>query len=157
MSTLDHILSREFIRLTQELEMLENSIKSLPCGYISQKRIGKKIYYYRQWREGKILKSEYIRKPALDSLIKDIEQRKMLDAKLKVVKDDLKRLEKAGAVSAFGLDIDTIIQQVDGSMAIEGMSLSEEDKDRIRKTAFVPENVESVIQGLVQKHSVVRG
>lgn len=156
MSTLDCVLSREYIRLTQELETLENSIKVLPCGYISRKKIGNKIYYYRQWREGKVLKSEYIRKPVLDDVIRDIEQRKMLDEKIKVVKNDLQRLKKVGSVSAFGLDIDTIIRQVDGSMAIEGMALSAEDKDRIRMTAFVPDNVEGVIKELVKKHSVVR-
>lgn len=52
------------------------------------------------------------------------------------------------------IDIETVIQQVDGSMAIEGMALSDEDKERIRQTAFAPDKVETVIQELVEKHSV---
>lgn len=157
MSYLDYLLIREFIRLTQRKEALHKEIQSLPCGYISEKKIGKNIYYYRQWREGKTLKSEYVRKPALDSVIQDIERRKDLEAELKEVNGNLDRLKKAGIVSSYGLDIDTLIQQVDGSMAIEGMSLSEEDKERIRMTAFFPERAEAVVQGLVEKHSYSRG
>lgn len=52
------------------------------------------------------------------------------------------------------VNIETVIQQVDGSMAIEGMALSEEDKERIRQTALEPDKVETVIQKLIKKHSV---
>lgn len=89
-------------------------------------------------------KSGHISKPGLDDVIKNVERRKILDKKIL-------------SVSAFGLDIETVIQQVKGSMAIEGMTLSEEDQERIRQTAFAPHKVETVIQGLVKKHSVVRG
>ena len=51
-------------------------------------------------------------------------------------------------------DIETIIDQVDGSMALEGMALSDEDKERIRQTALEPDRVEAVVQELVKKHSV---
>ena len=51
-------------------------------------------------------------------------------------------------------DIETVIQQVDGSMAMEGMALSDEDKERIRRTQLEPDKVETVIQELVEKHSV---
>lgn len=88
-------------------------------------------------------KNGHISKPGLDDIIKNVERRKLLDKKIL-------------SVSAFGLDIETVIKQVDGSMAIEGMSLSAEDKERIRQTAFAPNKVETVIQGLVEKHSVVR-
>lgn len=157
LSYLDYVLLREFIRLSHQKETLEKDIGSLPCGYISEKKIGKNIYYYRQWREGKALKSEYIRKPALESVIKDIERRKTLDAQLKEVNGNLDRLKKAGVMSSYGLDVDTLIQQVDGSMAIEGMPLTEEDKERIRNVIFAPDKVESVIQGLVEKHAYARG
>lgn len=51
-------------------------------------------------------------------------------------------------------DIENFIQQVDGSMAIEGMVLSDEDNERIRQTELEPDKVETVIQELVEKHSV---
>ena len=55
------------------------------------------------------------------------------------------------------MDIETVIRQVDGSMAIEGMALTEEDKERIRRTALEPDKVETVIQELIQKHSMGKG
>lgn len=51
---------------------------------------------------------------------------------------------------------ETIIRQVDGSMAIEGMPLTADDKQRIREFAFDPAQVENVVVSLVKKHSVVK-
>lgn len=52
------------------------------------------------------------------------------------------------------VDIETVVHQVEGSMAIEGLPLSEEDKDRIQQIAAAPEQVETIVQKLVKKHSV---
>ena len=51
------------------------------------------------------------------------------------------------------IDIEMVIHQVEGSMAIEGMQLSTEDKKRIRQTVAAPEQVETIVQELVKKHS----
>lgn len=51
------------------------------------------------------------------------------------------------------IDIEMVIHQVEGSMAIEGMQLSTEDKKRIRQTVAAPERVETIVQELVKKHS----
>lgn len=55
--------------------------------------------------------------------------------------------------------IERIIEQVDGSMRIEGMPLTREDKERIRRCADSKELVEAEIQALIKKHSapVVNG
>lgn len=50
--------------------------------------------------------------------------------------------------------IDKIIEQVDGSMRIEGMPLTKEDKERIRRCAGSEKLVEAEIRTLVKKHSV---
>lgn len=50
--------------------------------------------------------------------------------------------------------IEEIIEQVDGSMRIEGMPLTREDKERIRRCADSDKQVEAEIQALIQKHSV---
>lgn len=52
------------------------------------------------------------------------------------------------------VDIETVVHQVEGSMAIEGLPLSEEDQERIRQIAAAPEQVETIVQKLVKKHSV---
>lgn len=49
--------------------------------------------------------------------------------------------------------IDRIIEQVDGSMRIEGMPLSSMDKERIRRCAHSEGLVEAEIRALLKKHS----
>lgn len=51
------------------------------------------------------------------------------------------------------MEKEIVVRQVAGSMAIEGMNLTEEDKERIRKHAFDKEQVEATVAELVKKHS----
>lgn len=50
--------------------------------------------------------------------------------------------------------IEDIIAQVNGSMAIEGMPLTSEDKERIRRCAGNDKLVEAEIRTLLKKHAV---
>lgn len=54
-------------------------------------------------------------------------------------------------------DLEKIIDQVNGSMSIEGMPLTKTDKDRIRECAGNDELVEKTIAELIRKHKTVRG
>lgn len=49
---------------------------------------------------------------------------------------------------------EALIRQVEGTIAMAGMSLSDEDKQRIRDFAFEPEEIEQAIEKLVIKHCV---
>ena len=51
-------------------------------------------------------------------------------------------------------DVETIVQEVDSSMAMEGMPLYSEDKDRIRKYLLNPGSLEKIVSFLVEKHTV---
>lgn len=51
-------------------------------------------------------------------------------------------------------DIEKIVREVDSSMAMEGMPLTHEDKDRIRKCLSEPSAVEHMISSLLAKHTV---
>lgn len=62
---------------------VESRIAELPLGYISKKNIKGKIQYYRQWRENGKLKSKYIRADDVESIRKQIEERKALQERLK--------------------------------------------------------------------------
>ena len=53
-------------------------------------------------------------------------------------------------------DLEKVIDEVNGSMAMEGMPLTKTDKDRIRRCAGNDELVEETIAELVKKHTVVR-
>ena len=51
-------------------------------------------------------------------------------------------------------DIEKIVREVDSSMAMEGLPLTNEDKDRIRKCLSEPLSVDRIINGLLAKHAV---
>ncbi len=52
-------------------------------------------------------------------------------------------------------DIEKLIDEVNGSMSIEGMPLTPADKERIRLCVGDDKKVEKTIAELVKKHSVV--
>lgn len=60
----------------QRIEKLEQLIAELPKGYISQKTIRGKIYFYHQWYENGETKSVYVPEAQALELKKQIEQRK---------------------------------------------------------------------------------
>ncbi|WP_201259643.1 hypothetical protein [Tissierella sp. P1] len=51
-------------------------------------------------------------------------------------------------------DIEKIIRKVDGNMSIEGMPLSEEDKERIRICLTEKISFDEMTRKLVEKHTV---
>jgi len=52
-------------------------------------------------------------------------------------------------------DIDKIIKEVDGSMSIEGMSLNQEDKDRIRECLIEKITFEDMKREIIKKHTII--
>jgi hypothetical protein len=53
-------------------------------------------------------------------------------------------------------DLEKLIDEVNGSMSMEGMPLTQTDKDRIRHCAGNDELVEETIAELIKKHTAVR-
>jgi predicted secreted protein len=53
-------------------------------------------------------------------------------------------------------DLEKLIDEVNGSMSMEGMPLTKTDKDRIRRCAGNDKLVEKTIAELVKKHTIVR-
>ena len=51
-------------------------------------------------------------------------------------------------------DIESIVREVDSSMAMEGMPLYSEDKERIRKCLADLGNLEKMVDSLVEKHTI---
>ena len=81
------------LELLNEREQIEDNIKALPVGYISVKQISGHTYYYRQWREGSKIISEYVPEAFLNATRRKIAARKENEALLKVVKKELKKAE----------------------------------------------------------------
>lgn len=51
-------------------------------------------------------------------------------------------------------DIESIVREVDSSMAMEGMPLYSEDKERIRKCLADLGSLEKLVGSLVEKHTI---
>lgn len=53
--------------------------------------------------------------------------------------------------------IEKVIEEVNGTMSIEGMPLTREDRERIRRCARDQQLVEAEIRQLVKKYSIPTG
>ncbi len=53
-------------------------------------------------------------------------------------------------------DLEKLIDEVNGSMSIEGMPLTQTDKDRIRRCVGNDKLVEETIAELIKKHTAVK-
>lgn len=74
---------------------IEQVIASLPRGYISVKQIAGHTYYYRQWREGDKIISNYVPEAFLKGVKQKIVIRKENEQLLKIVKKDILKAKKA--------------------------------------------------------------
>lgn len=62
--------------LLSKISEITKEIEKLPKGYISQKTINGKVYYYHQWSEGGQKKSRYLKDDELEALSTEISRRK---------------------------------------------------------------------------------
>ena len=83
----------------EQIAELTAKIKDLPKGYISQKTIGGKIYYYHQWSENGSKQSRYIKNDEVEPLSKLIAQRKELQAQVSALKSPSAKRSKRNEVN----------------------------------------------------------
>ena len=81
--------------LVDKIASITAEIAELPKGYISKKTIGGKVYFYHQWSEQGVKKSQYLRDEEVKPLSDIIERRKQLQAEL----GELKSGSNAGEAS----------------------------------------------------------
>lgn len=102
----DSRLVEALVDLINEFVDIENTISTLPCGYVSTKTISGKTYYYRQWREGKKISSVYIPNTLVNTIKRKIAFRKENEALLKEVKKDLSKTTRKVVKSGLMTDED---------------------------------------------------
>ena len=73
-------------RTIKRIAELAEKIGKLPKGYISKKTVNGNVYFYHQWSEGGVKKSNYLRDDEVAELTKQIEQRKKLQKELAEIK-----------------------------------------------------------------------
>ena len=83
----------------EQIAELTAKINDLPKGYISQKTIGGKIYYYHQWSENGSKQSRYIKNDEVEPLSKLITQRKELQAQVSALKSPSAKRSKRNEVN----------------------------------------------------------
>lgn len=88
-------LQENYIFFIGELVRINEEISNLPRGSISAKKIGNYIYYYHQWREGKIVHSIALGQTEPVRLINKISKRKLLEKQKKDILDNLNVIAKA--------------------------------------------------------------
>ena len=81
----------QLMRITE----LTEQIAGLPKGYLSQKTIGGKVYYYHQWSENGVKQSRYLHDSEIAPLADKIEKRKELQAQLRILKSQKSRRNEA--------------------------------------------------------------
>jgi len=97
MSIIKDVINEEQERLKKLKQKYIHEIQSLPKGAVSKKERKGKFYLYLTYREKQKVISEYIgnwESVKAKSVIKQIEQRRILDKKLKKVKENLQELER---------------------------------------------------------------
>ena len=85
----------QYFRALRGIEAYKKEIENLPKGSIVMKPISDGVKYpYLQWREGKTIRSKYIKRDELDDIKKKIEIRKIRERSIKRLEKSAKDIEK---------------------------------------------------------------
>lgn len=94
MSFLMGVFKEELERLEQQEVIYARDLQELPKGYISKKNIRGKVSYYLQHRDGGKIVSKWIPAEDLPKIEVQVKRRKQLEASLRRVREDQKKLRK---------------------------------------------------------------
>ena len=95
MSIVKKTLQENYIYFIKELARIDEEIKGLPAGNISAKKIGKSTYYYRQWREGRKVKSVSLGGAPSSELLAGINRRLNLEKQKKEILGNIRVIARA--------------------------------------------------------------
>jgi len=95
MSVIKKTLQENYIFFIRELARIDEELKGLPVGSVSLKKIGKSTYYYRQWREGRKVKSVSLGANVPADLLEGINKRRSLEKQRKEILINLNVIAKA--------------------------------------------------------------
>ncbi len=92
------IIINEYKELLLQKNKIEQTLPSLPEGYISTKTIREKQYYYLQNRVNGKITSKYLKENEVDTIKEKVELCKKYKAELPKIESRLKELEQAAAL-----------------------------------------------------------
>jgi len=90
------VLQEEYERLTRQRKIYSDILKDLPRvgGSIVKKEISHNIYYYFAYREGKQVKTDYIKKENLEEFKEKLKERDRVKKVISNIDIDLKIIER---------------------------------------------------------------
>ncbi len=94
---------KEYVELLKRKSEFSRVLSQFPKGYISEKKIGNKVYYYLQYRENGKIESRYIKPEEFDSTRRLTEARKNAEKYLPEIEKRLNEMEKAARL--FGASV----------------------------------------------------
>ena len=95
MSVLEEVLLEEYERSLRISAALEEEIAGLPRGSIRVRKVRGREYYYLQYRDGKRVKSDYVKSEDVERVREQIELRRNDVAALKEQRRSQRQIEKA--------------------------------------------------------------
>jgi hypothetical protein len=94
MSILSEILNEEYERLNRTISSYEAMAAELPKGSLRKKRINGREYAYLQWRDGKKIKSKYIKSSEKDAIAELINRRRQYEREIRSLNESKKQFDK---------------------------------------------------------------
>lgn len=87
-------LKEDLERIKNNIEMYENKIAKCYQGYLREKKINGKSYYYLRKRYGDKIKDKYIRKKEVSEVKKSIEKRRFIEKNKRSLEEQKIFIEK---------------------------------------------------------------
>lgn len=94
MTIMEGVFWEEYDRLKRMKRAFTEDYNKLPKGYISEKKINGRTYYYLQWREGKKIRSRYIKPDELEDLQKQLALKKQIKESLDSIEANFMLLKR---------------------------------------------------------------
>lgn len=93
MAILKGILKDSFAYYVDLERRLQARLKELPRGSVFRRRIGRKDYYYLNYRQGARVVSRYLGKEA-SGVEKEVKERRLIEQQLKDVRENLRMIAR---------------------------------------------------------------
>lgn len=95
MSVLEEVLLEEYDRSMRVISAIKAEQRTLPKGSVQEKLISGRKYLYLQYRDGDKIRSDYIKKMDVESIINGIRKRKENDVAIKELEKSIEQIRKA--------------------------------------------------------------
>ena len=89
MSLILETIRQEKVRIEYMISKYSQSLEKLPKGYLSERNVNGRHYYYLKYREGKKVVSKYISKKDVDTVKQRLEKRKHIESMLQSLQEEL--------------------------------------------------------------------